>query len=75
MRVELRLLTREIIAGLHLDRVRDLVVAENVASHVDAVNVLHGPVGVAVWRRAVVGGRADTLEGAGVDAIDVDGLD
>lgn len=67
--------TRQVVAGLHLDRVRDLVVAEHVAPHVDAVEVLDGAVGVAVGRRAIVGGRADALKGAGVDTVDVDGLD
>lgn len=66
--------TRQVVARLHLDRVRDLVVAEHVASHVDAVEVLDWAVSVPVGRRAIVGGRADPLKGAGVDSVDVDGL-
>lgn len=62
------------VARLNGDGVRDLLVAEDVASHVDRVEVFDGGVGVSSRGWAVVCWCSDSAKGALVDAVEVDAL-
>lgn len=59
----------EKVTRLDLDGVGDLFVAQDVAAHVDAVEVFDGGVGVSSRRGPIVGGCADAAEGSLVDAV------
>ena len=62
------------VAGHDVKGVRHIEVAEHVAPHVHAVDVLDGGVGIAPRGRPVEGGDADAVEGALVLAVDEDAL-
>jgi len=62
------------VAWLNGDGVRDLLVAEDVASHVDRVEVFDGGVGVSSGGWAVVCWCSNPAEGPLVDAVEVDAL-
>lgn len=64
----------QVVTRLDLDRVRHLLVTEDVAAHIDRVQVLYRRVGVAPWRRPVVGRGPNAAERSLIDAIDEDTL-
>lgn len=60
----------DVVSGGHLDSVRDLVVSQNIAAHVDGVQVLDWGIGVPPRRRTVICWCANAVEGPLVHAID-----